>query len=279
MDQPNGDNQHSNHAAVGELGAGLDVEALKQTFISNLFCVQGRSLAAATRNDCYMALAYTVRDRLLERWIRTRDTYFERDVRMVCYLSAEFLTGPHLENNLINLGIYNEVRQAMEKLGLDLEELINQEEEPGLGNGGLGRLAACFLDSMATFGIPAVGYGIRYEFGMFDQQIRDGWQVEVTDKWLRLGNPWEIARPEAAVVVKLGGHTEMRTDENGRERVHWVPSREVKGVPYDTPVLGYGTNTANTLRLWMAEAVESFDFEAFNTGDYMRAVANKIVSE
>jgi glycogen phosphorylase len=279
MDQPNGDNQHSNHAAVGELGAGLDVEALKQTFISNLFCVQGRSLAAATRNDCYMALAYTVRDRLLERWIRTRDTYFERDVRMVCYLSAEFLTGPHLENNLINLRIYNDVRQAMEQLGLDLEELINQEEEPGLGNGGLGRLAACFLDSLATFGIPAVGYGIRYEFGMFDQQIRDGWQVEVTDKWLRLGNPWEIARPEGAVVVKLGGHTEMRTDESGREGVHWVPSREVKGVPYDTPVLGYGTNTANTLRLWMAEAVESFDFEAFNTGDYMGAVANKIVSE
>jgi glycogen phosphorylase len=279
MDQLEGDNRHCKHAGVDSPRTGLEVGALKDAFIDNLFGVQGRSLAAATRNDCYMALAYTVRDRLLERWIRTRDTYFERDVRMVCYLSAEFLTGPHLENNLVNLGIYHEVRQAMEELNLDLEELIIQEEEPGLGNGGLGRLAACFLDSMATFGIPAVGYGIRYEFGMFDQQIRDGWQVEVTDKWLRLGNPWEIARPEGAVVVKLGGHTEMRTDENGREGVHWAPSREVKGVPYDTPVLGYGTNTANTLRLWMAEAVESFDFEAFNTGDYMGAVANKIVSE
>jgi glycogen phosphorylase len=279
MDQPEGDNRHSKHAAVDSLRTGLGVEALKRTFIDNLFCVQGRSLAAATRNDCYMALAYTVRDRLLDSWIRTRDAYFERDVRMVGYLSAEFLTGPHLENNLINLGIYGEVSQAMEELGLELDELIDQEQEPGLGNGGLGRLAACFLDSMATFGIPAVGYGIRYEFGMFDQQIRDGWQVEVTDKWLRLGNPWEIARPEGAVVVKLGGHTEMRTDESGRERVSWVASREVKGVPYDTPVLGYGTNTANTLRLWMAEAIESFDFEAFNTGDYMGAVANKIVSE
>ncbi len=278
MDQAN-NNRSLDHAVIDELRTGLNVEALKRAFVDNLFCVQGRSLAAATRNDCYMALAYTVRDRLLARWIRTRDTYFERDARMVCYLSAEFLTGPHLENNLLNLGIYGQVGQAMEELGLDLDELIDQEEEPGLGNGGLGRLAACFLDSMATLGIPAVGYGIRYEYGMFDQQIQDGWQVEATDKWLRLGNPWEIARPEAEVVVKFGGYTEMRADETGRRCVHWIPNREVKGVPYDTPVLGYGTNTANTLRLWTAEAVESFDFEAFNTGDYMGAVASKIASE
>ena len=147
----------------------------------------------ATLNDRYLALAYTVRDRLLHRWTNTAHTYYQMRSRSVCYLSAEFLMGPQLGNNLINLGIYDQVRKAMEQLGLDLDELLEQEEEPGLGNGGLGRLAACFLDSLATLQIPAIGYGIRYEFGIFDQALRDGWQVELTDKWLRLGNPWEIA--------------------------------------------------------------------------------------
>ena len=198
---------------------------------------------------------------------------------MVCYLSAEFLVGPHLGNNLINLGIYDQVKQAVEASGLNLNDLIEQEEEPGLGNGGLGRLAACYMASLSTLEVPAIGYGIRYEFGIFDQEIRDGWQVEITDKWLRYGNPWEIPRPEAVVNVKFGGHTEPYTDAQGNYQVRWVPHQVVQGVPYDTPILGYRVNTANTLRLWKAEATESFDFQAFNVGNYYGAVDSKVISE
>jgi starch phosphorylase len=257
----------------------LSVQALAHSFLDNLFFVQGRSLERATVNDLYMALAHTVRDRLVERWISTVKNYRTQDVRVVCYLSAEFLTGPHLANNLINLGIYDETEQAMRTLGLDLNVLIEQEEEPGLGNGGLGRLASCFMDSLATLDVPAIGYGIRYEYGIFNQQIRDGWQVETTDKWLRLGNPWALERPEDAFEVKMGGRTERHTDANGRMRVLWIPQRVVRGVPHDTPILGYRTNTANTMRLWSAQAVESFDFGTFNTGDFFGAVADKVSSE
>ncbi|HMD76779.1 MAG TPA: glycogen/starch/alpha-glucan phosphorylase [Terracidiphilus sp.] len=253
--------------------------ALARSFLDNLFFVQGRSLERATVNDLYMALAHTVRDRLVERWISTVKNYQAQDVRVVCYLSAEFLTGPHLANNLINLGIYDETERAMRQLGLDLNVLIEQEEEPGLGNGGLGRLASCFMDSLATLDIPAIGYGIRYEYGIFDQQIRDGWQVETTDKWLRLGNPWALERPEDAFEVKMGGRTERRADATGRLRVLWTPQRVVRGIPHDTPILGYRTNTANTMRLWSAQAVESFDFGAFNMGDFFGAVADKVASE
>ncbi len=255
------------------------VEALAQSFLDNLLFVQGRSMERATVNDLYMALAHTVRDRLVERWISTVQKYQAQDVRVVCYLSAEFLTGPHLANNLINLGIYDEAEQAMQQLGLDLHTLIEQEGEPGLGNGGLGRLASCFMDSLATLDIPAIGYGIRYEYGIFDQQIRDGWQVESTDNWLRLGNPWALERPEDAFEVKMGGRTERHTDAKGKLHVHWVPQRVVRGVPHDTPILGYRTNTANTMRLWSAQAVESFDFGTFNTGDFVGAVADKVASE
>ncbi|MBD1912689.1 MULTISPECIES: glycogen/starch/alpha-glucan phosphorylase [unclassified Leptolyngbya] len=258
---------------------GLNVETLKRAFLDNLFYIQGKFPDIATQNDYYMALAYTVRDRLLKRWLKTAHTYAQRGSRTVCYLSAEFLMGPHLGNNLINLDIYDDIKQAMEELGLDLDVLMEQEEEPGLGNGGLGRLAACYLDSMASLEIPSIGYGIRYEYGIFEQDIRDGWQVERTDKWLKYGNPWEIARPEWAVPVKLGGHTEHYTDDNGRYRVRWIPYQVVLGVPHDTPLLGYRVNTANTLRLWRAEAPESFDFEAFNSGDYVGAVQEKMVSE
>jgi starch phosphorylase len=257
----------------------LSVQALAHSFLDNLFFVQGRSLERATVNDLYMALAHTVRDRLVERWISTVKNYRTQDVRVVCYLSAEFLTGPHLANNLINLGIYDETEQAMRTLGLDLNVLIEQEEEPGLGNGGLGRLASCFMDSLATLDVPAIGYGIRYEYGIFNQQIRDGWQIETTDKWLRLGNPWALERPEDAFEVKMGGRTERHTDANGRMRVLWIPQRVVRGVPHDTPILGYRTNTANTMRLWSAQAVESFDFETFNHGDFFGAVADKVSSE
>jgi starch phosphorylase len=206
---------------------------------------------------------------------------------MLCYrllfrgapISAQAHFKLVLDNNIINLGISDRVGQAMTELGLDLKELLAQEEEPGLGNGGLGRLAACYLDSLATLEIPAIGYGIRYEFGIFDQEIRDGWQVEVTDKWLRYGNPWEIPRPESAVEVKFGGSTAAYTDERGRYRVRWIPHQVVNGIPCDTPILGYKVNTANILRLWKAEATESFDFTAFNRGDYYGAVQKKVISE
>ncbi len=255
------------------------VDALAQSFMDNLFFVQGRSRERATVNDLYMALAHTVRDRLVERWIQTVLNYCAQDVRVVCYLSAEFLTGPHLANNLINLGIYGDAEQAMRKLGLDLNTLIEQEAEPGLGNGGLGRLASCFMDSLATLDIPAIGYGIRYEYGIFNQEIRDGWQVETADKWLRLGNPWALERPEDAFEVGMGGSTERYCDGSGRFRVRWIPGRVVRGIPNDTPILGYRTNTANTMRLWSAQAVESFDYGTFNTGDFFGAVAEKVSSE
>ena len=258
---------------------GTGVEAIKRDFLANLYTRLAKFQAVATRNDYYRALAYTVRDRMLERWINTAQTYFQNASRTVAYLSAEFLIGPQLGSNLLYLGITEDARKAMASLGLDLDELIEHEEEPGLGNGGLGRLAACYMDSLAALQIPTIGYGIRYEFGIFDQQIRDGWQLEVTDKWLRLGNPWEIPRYDIEHMVKLGGHTEGYTDARGRYRVRWVPERVVKGHCYDTPLLGYGVKNANMLRLWEATACESFDFQAFNVGDYLRAVQEKVVSE
>jgi starch phosphorylase len=258
---------------------GMSIESIKRAFLDNLFFVQGKPIALATKHDYYMALAYLVRDRMLHRWNGTAESYTQHRSRTVCYLSAEFLMGPHLGNNLINMGIYDQVKQAMEELGLDFDELLSQEEEPGLGNGGLGRLAACYLDSLASLEIPSLGYGIRYEFGIFEQDLRDGWQVERTDKWLRFGNPWEVARPEWSQDVKFGGHTETYTDDQDRYRVRWVPDREVLGVPYDTPILGYQVNTANTLRLWKAEAIESFDFSVFNQGNYYGAVEEKVASE
>lgn len=257
----------------------LSKTALQRAFLDNLFYVQAKFPEVATLNDYYMALAYVVRDRMLHRWVGTAASYTKNGSRTVAYLSAEFLMGPHLGNNLINLGIYEPVKEAINELGLNLEELLAQEEEPGLGNGGLGRLAACFLDSMATLEIPSLGYGIRYEFGIFDQDIVDGWQVERTDKWLRYGNPWEVPRPEWSVEVKLGGHTEHYQDERNHLRVRWVPNRVVVGIPYDTPIPGYKNNTANTLRLFSAQAAESFDFAVFNRGDYYGAVDQKVKSE
>ncbi|MGB6309099.1 MAG: glycogen/starch/alpha-glucan phosphorylase [Steroidobacteraceae bacterium] len=257
----------------------LSKEALRNAFLDDLFYVQGKFPALATKNDYYMALAFAVRDRMLHRWISTASAYTRQASRTVAYLSAEFLMGPHLGNNLINLGIFDVVKECMGEMGLNFEELLQQEEEPGLGNGGLGRLAACFIDSLATLEVPTVAYGIRYEFGIFHQEIVDGWQVEKTDKWLRFGNPWELVRPEWAVEVKLGGTVEQYIDAGNRPRARWVPHKTVMGVPYDTPILGYRTNTANTLRLWRSEAPESFDFAVFNRGDYYGAVNQKVASE
>jgi starch phosphorylase len=258
---------------------GLDAAAIRRSFVEKLFFEVAKFPGVATRNDHYLALARAVRDRILHRWIRSARTYLEEQHRTVIYLSAEYLMGPQLGNNLFNLGIEGPARQAMESLGLNVDELIEHEEEPGLGNGGLGRLAACFMDSLATLDFPAIGHGIRYEFGIFDQEIRDGWQVERTDRWLRLGNPWEVRRFEIEHTVGFGGRTEVAVDATGGSRVKWIPARVVRGVPYDTPVVGYGTVTTNFLRLWAAVAAEEFDLDAFQVGEYWRAVDEKIRSE
>src|ERR687885_1142238 len=258
---------------------GVTVETLKRAFADNLYYIQGKNEFLATPFDYYMALAYTVRDRLLHRWINTTTTYIGKDVKSVYYLSAEFLMGRQLTNNLLNLGLYQRVLQALHESGLNLNDLTVLEAEPGLGNGGLGRLAACFLDSLATLEIPAIGYGIRYEFGIFDQRIKNGAQVEYPDKWLRFGNPWEIRRPELTVEVNYGGHTEAYQNGEGNYRVRWIPQRKVVGTPYDTPVPGYNNNTVNVLRLWRAGASEEFDFRVFDSGDYVGSVTTKIFSE
>jgi starch phosphorylase len=270
-----------NGSGPEKIRTGLGADAIAEALIDNLHYMQAKLPQHATRNDWYMALAYVVRDRMLDRYVKTLEAIVGADkpIKVVAYLSAEFLTGPHLGNSLLNLGIRQATQEAVFKVGQNLSDLLEQEEEPGLGNGGLGRLAACYMDSLATLNVPAIGYGIRYEFGIFDQTIRDGWQVELTDKWLRFGNPWEIVRSEVSFNVKFGGRTEHYCDEQGRYRVRWLPEKMVKGVAYDTPVPGYRAPTTNLLRLWKAEATESFDFEAFNVGDYYGAVDEKIISE
>ncbi|MBV8404413.1 MAG: glycogen/starch/alpha-glucan phosphorylase [Gammaproteobacteria bacterium] len=258
---------------------GLSAHELQRAILDNLLCLQGRFPRIATLHDWYMALAYSVRDRLLTRWESSWRAFERCEAKVPCYLSAEFLIGPQLGNSLVNLGILATAREALAALDQDLEALLVLEDEPGLGNGGLGRLAACYLDSLATLEVPAVGYGIRYEFGIFEQRFLEGAQVEVTDKWLQRGNPWEIMRTDVTPSVSFGGHTEPFTDTLGRYRVRWIPRSQVKGVAFDTPVPGYRVNTCNTLRLWKSEAVESFDFQEFNVGDYYRAVEGKVVSE
>ncbi|AFL74065.1 glycogen/starch/alpha-glucan phosphorylase [Thiocystis violascens] len=258
---------------------GMSKTALKQAYIDNLFYIQGRFREVATPHDLYMAAAFTARDRLLARWVKSAQFYKTSHARTVCYLSAEFLLGPHLANNLVNLGIAQVSREAGEELDLDFAAILEEEEEPGLGNGGLGRLAACFMDSLSTLGIPAIGYGIRYEFGIFDQAIENGWQVEKSDTWLRNGNPWEIPRPKICFPVRYGGHTEQYRNHDGQTRTRWVPDMEICGMAYDTPILGYGVGNVNLLRLWKAEASQSFDFQAFNVGDYYGAVHAKIEAE
>ena len=271
--------QSKNQPTIQDDRTGESVPTLVRAIEDNMFYVQGKFKATATKNDQYLAVAYTVRDRLLRRWIDSIETYIKNDVRLVCYFSAEFLLGPHLHNNLINLDLFEPMQKAVASYDARVEDLIEQEGEPGLGNGGLGRLAACYMDSLASLQIPAIGYGIRYEYGIFGQEIQDGWQVEITDKWLRQGNPWELHRPERTYEVKYGGHTENREDDQGCFRVHWIPSRVVMGVAYDTPILGYKVNSANLLRLWSAQASESFDFQDFNVGNYMGAVQEKMDSE
>ncbi|QCH13882.1 glycogen/starch/alpha-glucan phosphorylase [Synechococcus sp. CB0101] len=234
--------------------------ALADQIRRHLFYSQAKSPTLANQHDYYMALSLAVRDRLLQNWVDTAEAYTTAGVRTAAYLSAEYLLGPHLDNNLVNLGMRREAEEACEALGLDLGALIRCEPEPGLGNGGLGRLAACFQESLASLELPAIGYGIRYEFGIFRQSINHQGQQESTDAWLSQGNPWEVIRPEWCYPVQIGSQT-------------------VLGVAHDTPITGYGVRTANTLRLWSAMAPEAFDFASFNAGDYTRAVLAKVQSE
>jgi starch phosphorylase len=254
------------------------IEAIRRSFVDNLFYVAGRTLANASTLDHYTALAYTIRDRMIARMVASNDLYERRGVKTVAYLSAEFLVGPHLANNILNLRLMDKVREAMLDLGLDLETILEAEQEPGLGNGGLGRLAACFMDSLATLEIPATGYGIRYEYGIFEQFIHDGWQVEVADAWLRNGNPWELPR-RRRYPVRFGGHVEYYDDDFGNRRVRWLPESTIYGIAYDTPIMGYGVLNVNMLRLWKSEARESFDLHAFNLGDYYRAVNDMVTAQ
>jgi starch phosphorylase len=259
---------------------GLSADDLFDAITEHLFYTVGRPADQASLHDLYLALSHAVRDRLMTRHLATKDALRDHPSKVVAYLSAEFLIGPQLGNNLLMLGLQDQAAEALRRFGVEhLDAVLDVEEEPGLGNGGLGRLAACFLESMATLEIPATGYGIRYEFGIFDQIIRDGWQVEITDKWLKGGWPWEMLHPEQACRVGFGGHTRMERLADGRLRVQWHPAEVVVGIPHDVPVLGYRVNTCDRLRLWRAEASESFDFHAFNAGDFHGAVEQKVASE
>src|SRR5262245_48831649 len=262
-----------------DVRTGLEADALRRAISDHLLYSVGRPAAVLTPAHYFRALALAVRDRMQQRWFASMQTFIEHGHKVVCYLSAEFLMGPQLGNNLLNLHIEEEARAALAAHGQDLDTILESEEEPGLGNGGLGRLAACYLDSLATLERPAIGYGIRYEFGIFDQEIHDGWQVEKPDNWLANGNPWEIHTPDLSYQVNWGGHTEHYVDEAGDSRARWVPRRALKGVPYNTPVQGNGVNTCNTLRLWSARAVDSFAFDVFSAGDYWKAVEDEVTSE
>ncbi|MGD1173345.1 glycogen/starch/alpha-glucan phosphorylase [Mycobacterium seoulense] len=257
----------------------MSAAALQRAINDHLRYSIGRPAAARRPEHYYRALALAVRDRMQDRRVVSTQTSLDLGRKVTCYLSAEFLMGPQLGNNLLNLGMERAAREALSAMGQNLDTVLACEEEPGLGNGGLGRLAACYLDSLATLERPAIGYGIRYEFGIFDQEIHDGWQVEQTDNWLDHGNPWEIAKPDVNYLVKWGGYVAHYTDDAGKDQVRWVPGRVLKGVAYDTPIQGYGVNTCNVLTLWSARAVKSFALEAFNTGDYYGAVEDEVMSE
>jgi glycogen phosphorylase len=255
--------------------AGTSAEEIAVSLKNHMVHTVARPLERSTALEKYHGLAAVVRDRLMDQWLETIENYRRNDVRILAFLSAEYLLGPHLENDLLNLGLTSETEEALRSLGLDLKSIAGEEPEPGLGNGGLGRLAACFLDSLSTLDAPVIGYGLRYEFGIFRQEIVDGWQVEKSDKWLQFGNPWEIPSTQPAE-VGFFGRTETYTDDHGALRHRWVPGNMVKGIAYDTPIPGYKTRTVNRLRLWKSEAVDEFDLSVFNAGDYMGAVRDKM---
>ena len=239
----------------------------------------GRRTVRTASPFLYQAVVYTTRDRLMERWGKTRIAIERDHNRRVSYLSLEFLMGRLLRNALLNLDIEEETVEALQRIGLDLEDIYDREHDAGLGNGGLGRLAACFLDSCATLSLPVVGYGIRYQYGMFRQRIENGHQVEEPDPWLREGFPWEVERFEFAQTIKFGGRTQSRKDKHGRTHYEWVDTHDVLAIPYDVPVPGYRNGVVNTLRLWSAAATDEFDLEEFNAGSYLDAVASKNLAE
>lgn len=253
----------------------MDEKSIDEDFLRYYNRTLGRDKQHCTDHYLYEALAYTVRDRLMERWKNTRFAYEEGNARRTCYLSLEFLMGRALGNAMLNLGITDEVASVLYDYGIELEEVADAEHDAGLGNGGLGRLAACFLDSCATLQLPVLGYGLRYEYGMFRQELINGYQLEEPDHWLRDGNPWELERPEYTQRIHFGGRTEVFNDENGERRVRWVATHDVLAVPYDIPIPGYGNDTVNSLRLWKATSTDEFDLDDFNAGDYAQAVESK----
>jgi starch phosphorylase len=258
---------------------GRDPGSLRRALSNRLVYSMGKDPLTATTRDWFRATALAVRDHLIRQWMDTMRSYYRADAKRVYYLSMEFLTGRLLSNSLLNLGIYDEYREVLSDMELDLDELREQEQDAALGNGGLGRLAACLLDSMATLSLPGYGYGIRYEYGMFFQRIEDGFQVEHPDNWLRYGNPWELLRPEVFYSVKFGGRVVEFTDSQGRQRYDWIDGEEVMAMASDTPIPGHGTETVNNMRLWSAKSSRDFNLQYFNEGNYIKAVQQKTESE
>lgn len=257
----------------------MTTSGIRLSFTANREFTLAKDKYTATLHDDFLALSFAVRDRIVARWIITQQRYHDKNLKRVYYFSLEFLMGRLLGTNIINLGLWDQVSQAMEEIGLDLEDVRDCESDEGLGNGGLGRLAACYLDSMATLSIPAHGYGIRYEYGIFNQRIVNGNQVEYPDEWLRRVNPWEFSRPEYNVKVRLYGRAYLAHDDNGKLAAHWVDTDDVLATPFDTPIVGYKNDIVNTLRLWSARSTEEFDLSYFNDGDYERAVNSKVSTE
>ncbi|KMQ51818.1 Glycogen phosphorylase [Chitinispirillum alkaliphilum] len=258
---------------------GMDSESIRQGILNNLEYNIGKDKNSLTAHDEYLGFSYAVRERIIERWIKSTQKYHTDNVKYVYYLSMEFLMGRLLADNIMNLQLEDSCSEAMRQLGLDIEEIYDQEHDAGLGNGGLGRLAACYLDSMAALKLPAVGYGIRYDFGIFNQKLIDGYQHELPEQWLQLRNPWEIERPEYKVKIKFFGKTQQYQDQKGKMHINWIETEDVIALPYDIPIPGYGVNNINTLRLWSARAAEEFNLQYFNDGDYIGACEDKLKSE
>ncbi|MCW8839418.1 MAG: glycogen/starch/alpha-glucan family phosphorylase, partial [Gammaproteobacteria bacterium] len=257
----------------------MDTASIKHSLANRMIYTVGKDNFTATDRDWFHAVAHMVRDRLTERWMETMRSYYNTDTKRVYYLSMEFLIGRTLLNSILNLGFYEEAKTVLQELGMDIEEIADLEFDAALGNGGLGRLAACFLDSLATLRLPGYGYGIRYEYGMFRQAIENGAQVEHPDNWLRYGNPWEFARPEVLFPVKFFGQVVEYRGDDGHVRHHWVDTEEVMAMAYDTPIPGYDVDTVNNMRLWAAKATRDFDLKYFNEGNYTKAVEDKTHSE
>ena len=262
--------------AVSASGATIrdsfDKELFKRSVLYNIKTLYRKTIEEATPQQIFQAVSYAVKDQVIDMWLETQKQYEKKDPKTVYYLSMEFLMGRALGNMMINMKAYKAVAEALDELGLDINAIEDQEPDAALGNGGLGRLAACFLDSLATLGYSAYGCGIRYRYGMFKQKIRDGYQIEAPDNWLENGNPFELRRPEYAKVVKFGGNVNVRVDENGRNNYYQENYQAVKAIPYDLPIVGYGNNIVNTLRIWDAEAIDVFRLDSFDKGDYQKAV-------